>query len=214
MLPLVNTIGAASDARANDDGPWRLGSTPSSVSVALVAMLASAGVATAEPSVAARDVSARDAADAEIVGAAPAASTTRDGYILDLGLGSPGGVTIGLGVDSGRWRAVGEVGGVVLGVAGALSIGARVHRDVVAWPRTAVSAGVTASSLWYLIAGDFIATGRLLGIGPTAQLRRAVTGRTELGVDAGAVVGRCDGDCDGVRRYVELVLGGRILIRL
>lgn len=131
---------------------------------------------------------------------------------FEVGVGAPGGMTFGVGAHEGRWRAFGEVGGLTAGMAGMMSAQASLQRDLTDWPRTAISAGLTASMLGFLAGSDEAVSGTIRSIGPAVSVRRAVTGRTDLALDVGALGGNCRGDCPS-GPLVMIELTARVIVK-
>jgi hypothetical protein len=133
------------------------------------------------------------------------------GAFFELGLGSPGGMTFGLGADVGRWRAFVDAGGIALGMAALLTVQASVQRELRRWDRTTLGAGVTGSLAGFIAGSDEMAAGTFRALGPVLAVRRTMTRRTDLAVDVGSLFGSCRGDCDD-RPYVSLHLTARLAV--
>jgi hypothetical protein len=140
-----------------------------------------------------------------------AGSARADTGLLEVGLGAPGGLTVGFGVRGSAWQAIAEVGGAVAGPGGMLSASVHLHRELHAWQKTVLALGVSMTQLGFMIGGEDVATGTALTFGPTLQLRRDVSRSGELVLDGGAAIGRCRGDCDPW--FVMPVVTGRLVMR-
>jgi hypothetical protein len=150
-----------------------------------------------------------------IAGVLVASSARADGLLLEAGVGAPGGITFGLGVRDGPWQAIGEVGGAAAAFVGMLSASAHLHRDVHTWSRgrLTLAVGASATRLGWMAGSDDLASGAVDTFGPTVQLRRTISRRSELVFEGGPVFGRCRGDCDP-RPFVFSALGLRVIRRL
>ncbi len=125
-----------------------------------------------------------------------AAPARADGLVLEAGVGAPAGLSAGAGVRAWHWQLVAEGGGAGAAFVGMLSVSMHLHRDVWWGDRDTVAAGASATRLGYIAGSDEVTSGTIDTIGPTLEWRHRGAGRAELVVDAGAMIGRCRGDCN------------------
>lgn len=132
--------------------------------------------------------------------------------LLDLSLGAPAGGGIGLGVESGGWRAMAQGGVIGAAFVGMFSASVHVHHDVATWGAVKLAVGGEATRAWYMMGSDEVEEGSFDTIGPTLQLRRSDHHRIELVLDAGPLVGRCRSGCN-VRLFVMPAATARFVVK-
>jgi hypothetical protein len=149
----------------------------------------------------------------------PAAAEEKPGPrrgTLELGLGAPWGATLGLGLRHGRVQAVAEVGEIGAPFIFGIATVATVRADLTPPRRRTVFAGLSGSRSWFMAGSDDTAEWQLTTVGPNLGVRWQLRRRVAASVEAGAMVGRCEGDCMsfGGTTYVGLQLGAKLAIGL
>ena len=151
--------------------------------------------------------------------AAPAAAEERPAprpTSLELGFGAPWGVTVGAGVRHDRVQLAAEVGEVgapfIFGFSAVLGL----RGDLTPPARRTVYLGATISRSWFIAGSDDTAEWRLDAAGPNLGVRWQLRRRVAAALEAGALYGRCTGDCMsfGGTAYVGLQLGAKLSIGL
>lgn len=135
---------------------------------------------------------------------------------LELGFGAPWGMTVGLGVRHDRVQLAAEVGEIgapfIFGFSAVLGL----RGDLAPPARRNVYLAATASRSWFLAGSDEVAEWQLTTVGPNLGVRWRLRKRISASVEAGALYGRCTGDCMsfGGTAYVGLQLGAKLSIGL